>query len=95
MNEIPADFTATARGVVKIPGGCKCSVSCTGGFDYAITCSCKFDMVPDGRPSILTSQELDAADKVADPRSVWNWVDTRHHYGPREYNVNDSTWIID
>lgn len=52
-------------------------------------------MVPDGRPSILTSQELDAADKVADPRSVWNWVDTRHHYGPREYNVNDSTWIID
>lgn len=40
--DLLADFVATPRGVVKIPGACYCSIGCSNGNDYRVSCFCFF-----------------------------------------------------
>jgi RHS repeat-associated protein len=94
VTSVAADFAATARGILKIPGGCNCSVSCTGGDDYRINCVCAyqdFGLVP----GVLTDADMQKADKVADPRKVeaWGWVASRDRY-VQTYDNLSNLWTL-
>lgn len=81
VSNADADFIATARGVVKIPDGCNCSVSCTGGDDYKITCECGLISSLLYTPSVMEEKDFESG-VVSNPKLVkeWNWVNERAHY---------------
>jgi RHS repeat-associated protein len=93
--EIPADFVATPRGIVKIPGSCHCFVSCSDGKDYEILCYCSLYMFGTG-PTVLTDGEMHDADMVADPRRLWEWVaSSPNRYGEPRYLPSSRGWILE
>ncbi len=95
--QIPADFVATARGVIKIPGLCNCIVSCTGGDDYKISCFC--GLAHFGQVQSVLGDEDFASGKVSNPkvRPEWGvWVDSRNHYGTAHPVDSEYTiWVND
>jgi len=72
------DFIATPRGVVKIPDGMDCWVSCSDSSDYSVCCyGSNFDSLDLDDPKTWK--------KVADPRKANNpWVGTGKPYDAKE-----------
>ena len=97
LNHVATDFVATARGVVKIGGGCNCRVICTGGADYRIECDCTYTLFGVGFSVSIMGEQNYETGQVSNPRNrqdgLWWWVDSRNHYSaPHREN---GTWVID
>jgi RHS repeat-associated protein len=87
--KVRADFVATPRGIVKIPGGCHCRVSCAHHNDYKITCGTLLFI-----PDVLTDDEMHAQHIVADPRELWIWVAKRDRHKPAVIDPLSRLYII-
>jgi RHS repeat-associated protein len=71
-----ADAVATPRDIVKIPGGCYCSVESNGGLDYRITCDCQFSAFSINAPRVLAPGA-----EFPNPRDAgYFWVSRRDPY---------------
>jgi RHS repeat-associated protein len=78
------DAVATPRGIVKIPDGCGCTVSCDGGLDYQIDCHC---IIPFG---INPPRLLGPGEEFPNPRLAgYTWVYTRDPYVRRGAYIFD------
>jgi len=77
------DFVATPRGVVKIPNGCNCTMTCAGlGVSYEIVCDCVHatarGIVGALEPRLVT--EADYPHALADPRKRFTWIGSETPY---------------
>jgi len=81
------DFVATPRGVVKIPNGCNCTMTCAGlGVSYEIVCDCAYAagrglgglLGADIEPRLVTDADYPHA--LADPRKRFSWIGSGSPY---------------
>ncbi len=83
------DFVATPRGVVKIPNGCNCTMTCAGpAVSYEIVCDCVHSAARsvggvvglDLEPRLVTDADYPHA--LADPRKRFSWIGEGTPYTP-------------
>jgi RHS repeat-associated protein len=69
---VACDAVATPRGIVKIPDGCDCDVTCSGGHNYQIDCDCAGVRWFVFQPEVVVPGP---AGGFKDPREEgWYWV---------------------
>ena len=68
VNNVDCDVVGTPRGIVKIPDGCSCAVSCSGDEKYVIRCTCVITRFFGGAPRVPGRKEF------PDPMPLYPWV---------------------